>query len=313
MKGLELSKQYYEMCGKEIFHTTFTHLMDRVAVGLVGPGSECLGFDDEHSRDHDWGPSFCLWVTQKDFKNHGRDLQECYDALPGAFKGYPPRQQSPGEENRVGVISIDSFYLRYTGLSKPPESIQQWQRIPEVNLSTCTNGKVFYDPLGEFSRWRQELLKFYPNEVVVRKIADCCMHAGQAGQYNWQRGLLRNDPYTVNLAKNNFCTQIIRIAYLINKTFPPFYKWLYKGFKQLPRLAPELSPLLDELLGGDNVFSHSENQEQWRAQQALIQRICLKTINTMKTIGLTDHDSPFLLDHVPHILRHIEDPGVTFN
>lgn len=313
MNGLELSEQYYETCGKEIFHTQFNNLMERVAVGLVGPGSECLGFDDEFSRDHDWGPSFCLWVTEEDFKRYGAKLQACYAALPRSFKGYPPRQQSPGEENRVGAISIESFYSRYTGLSKAPESISEWQCIPEVNLSICTNGKVFHDSQGEFSRWREKLLQFFPSELIVKKIADCCMQAGQAGQYNWQRGLLRNDPYTVNLTRNNFCTQIMKMTYLMNKTYAPFYKWLYHGFKQLPVLAPELSPLMENLLCGINVFSHSDNPGQWGVQQDLIQQICAKTVSKLKAMGLTDQSSPFLLDHVPHIMHHIKNPTFTFS
>ncbi|MDA3791128.1 MAG: DUF4037 domain-containing protein [Desulfobacula sp.] len=37
--------------------------------------------------------------------------------------------------------------------------------IPSNNLSICTNGKVFSDPLGEFSDWRNRLLQFYPENV----------------------------------------------------------------------------------------------------------------------------------------------------
>jgi len=172
MNGLELSEKYYETYGKKIFHTRFKALMPRIAVGLVGPGSECLGFDDEHSQDHDWGPSFCLWVSQEDYKHYGKDLQACYDNLPKSFNGFSPRQESPGEKNRVGVMGIESFYSRYTGLPHPPRTIGEWQRIPEANLAICTNGKVFYDPLGEFTQWRDALLEFYPNELIIKKIAN---------------------------------------------------------------------------------------------------------------------------------------------
>jgi len=302
MNGLELSEKYYETYGKKIFHTRFKALMPRIAVGLVGPGSECLGFDDEHSQDHDWGPSFCLWVSQEDYKHYGKDLQACYDNLPKSFNGFSPRQESPGEKNRVGVMGIESFYSRYTGLPHPPRTIGEWQRIPEANLAICTNGKVFYDPLGEFTQWRDALLEFYPNELIIKKIANCCMHAGQAGQYNWQRGLLRNDPYSVNVAKNNFCTQIMQLTYLINKKYAPFYKWLYAGFKQLPILTPELLPLMDRLLTSANVFSNTIGNDEWGHQQDLIQQICTLIINQLTTSDMTEQTSPFLIDHVPDIL-----------
>ena len=54
MKGLELSREYYEKFGKPMLTENFPELLDKIAVGLCGSGSECFGFDDELSRDHDF-------------------------------------------------------------------------------------------------------------------------------------------------------------------------------------------------------------------------------------------------------------------
>ena len=64
--GLELAKQYYETYGRPMIAEQFPQYEERIAVGLVGPGSECFGFDDEISRDHDFEAGFCLWVTSED-------------------------------------------------------------------------------------------------------------------------------------------------------------------------------------------------------------------------------------------------------
>ena len=42
MKGLELSELYYETYGKSMIAENFNILENRIAVGLVGEGSECL-------------------------------------------------------------------------------------------------------------------------------------------------------------------------------------------------------------------------------------------------------------------------------
>ena len=65
MKGLETAKQYYEIYGRQMIRGQFPERADQTAAGLVGYGSECLGFDDEISTDHDYGPSFCIWLPRE--------------------------------------------------------------------------------------------------------------------------------------------------------------------------------------------------------------------------------------------------------
>ncbi|OEU71300.1 MAG: hypothetical protein BA874_06290 [Desulfuromonadales bacterium C00003068] len=303
MNGLNLSESFYNGCGKEIFENTFKALMERVAIGLVGPGSECFGFDDEFSRDHDWGPSFCLWVTRDDFQRYGKELQACYDALPQEYLGFGPRVVSPGEKGRVGVMETSAFYSHYTGLNSAPNSITDWN-IPAENLALCTNGKVFSDPLGEFSQWRTVLLNFYPEALWLKKIADCCMHAGQAGQYNWQRGILRNDPYVINAAKVKFCTEIMQLIYLLNRAYAPFYKWLLKGVAQLPILGAEIAPLIEKVLISQDEMTSGGG---WKKQQDTMALICQKVISKLLALELTDQNVPFLTDHAPAILSRIKD------
>jgi hypothetical protein len=135
MKGLELAEQYFYTHGRPMLESHFSEWTDRIAAGLVGPGSECYGFDDHLSRDHDWGPGFCLWVNREDYRWFGKKLQASYRDLPQIFKGFGPRQCSPGEEHHVGVVEIEGFFQRYTGLDHPPGDMQAWLRIPEEALS----------------------------------------------------------------------------------------------------------------------------------------------------------------------------------
>lgn len=303
MKGLELSKRYYQ-AHRDSLESAFPELMKRVAVGMVGPGSECLGFDDSHSRDHDWGPSFCLWMTDEDYAKYGKELHSFYLNLEQECDGFAGRVASKGEQGRVGVMPISFFYRRYTGLQHPPENLGEWDILAN-NLALCTNGEVFSDPLGEFSAWRIALQEYYPEDIRRKQIADCCIKAGQAGQYNWQRGIMRKDAYVMNQAKMQFVSEVMTLGFLLNKSYAPYFKWLFQGFSRLPLLGEELAPQLDMLLRSNVELDGSENG--WQAQQDRIVAICGVLVQELQRQGLSNGNQPFLVDHVEPVISGIKD------
>jgi len=85
MKGLELAERYFEEVGFPMLQRDFGPHLDRIAAGLVGDGSECFGYDDSISRDHDWGPAFCLWLSREDSGTLADRLQEALDAINEYF------------------------------------------------------------------------------------------------------------------------------------------------------------------------------------------------------------------------------------
>ena len=152
MKGLELAESYYFACGKPMIQELFPEYAGRIAAGLAGQGSECLGFDDAISTDHDFGPSFCLWLTEEDAKEIGNDLQDAYDRLPKDYLGAAGRIASARGGGRVGVFTIQGFYRQFIGSEQPPKSLMRWLYLPEHQLAAATSGRVFEDPWENFPR-----------------------------------------------------------------------------------------------------------------------------------------------------------------
>jgi hypothetical protein len=298
MQGLELAEKFYQTHGALMLLDRFGDRAERIAAGMVGPGSECFGFDDAISRDHDWGPGFCLWLTTEDYQIFGQELQAAYLSLPSTFAGFGPRQASPGEEHRTGVRIIEDFYRSYTGLNHPPATLAQWSAIPEAYLATCTNGKVFHDALGHFTHWRNTLLDFYPEDVRLKKIASCCLGAAQAGQYNFERCLKRHDAFAANYALMKFCAEAISLVFLLNKRYAPFYKWMHRAVQSLPILgAMVFDQVADLMIQADS-----------RRRIEIIEDTCTGIIKELKRQNLSDETSTFLLDHASEIHRRIKDP-----
>jgi hypothetical protein len=300
LKGLQLAEEYYHQLGAPMLSCNFGALVDRVAVGLAGPGSECFGFDDEISRDHDWGPAFCIWLATDDYQRYGKELQKAYDSLPPIFLGLGPRRSSPGEEFRVGVCSIPTFYTIYTGLNHIPQDLNEWSRIPESSLATCTNGRVFADPLGEFSSWRQELLSFYPEDVRLKKIASRCFTLAQAGQYNLPRSIRRGERFAALWAVTQFCTDMLSLIFLLNRRYAPFPKWLHRSVRELPILGEWAYSVVTNLVSPADL----------NGTPPVIENACAVIIRELQSQRLSDSSSDFLLDHGNSVHSRIKDPSL---
>jgi hypothetical protein len=298
VKGLDLAEAYFQEIGAPMIAERFPEYTDRIAAGLVGPGSECFGFDDELSRDHDWGPGFCLWLTRDYHEAIGRSLQEAYEKLPGTFRGFGPRLASPGEEGRTGVCEVSSFYRNYTGLDHIPQNLREWLALPEQSLAVCTNGRVFHDPSGVFSRWRETLEGFYPRDVRLKKIASRCATIAQAGQYNFERSLKRGEHFAAHYAVTKFCADAISLVFLLNRRYVPFYKWMHRALRDLPLLGSRIHGMVERLaLERDD-----------RAKGPMIEEMCALLVDVLRREGLSDSQSDFLLDHAHSVHSRIDDP-----
>jgi hypothetical protein len=55
-----------------------------------------------------------------------------------------------------------------------------------------------------------------------------------------------------------FVEAAMQLAFLLNRRFAPYWKWLHWGFIQLPYLAGELEPLLIELESASDLGTRAE-------------------------------------------------------
>ena len=160
IKGLELCKRYYEEFGKPMIAEKFSLYEKKIAVGLVGKGSDCFGFDDEQSRDHDFGPRFVMWVTRETYEEIGEELQKAYEELPKMFLGVERIETFHGRD-RAGVHMIEEFYQQLTGIKSINDiGVTTWLETSEYSLAAAVNGEVFCDEEGIFTAWRAKLLEY---------------------------------------------------------------------------------------------------------------------------------------------------------
>lgn len=246
MNGLDLSEKYYWEVGRPVLKKEFPTYFSNITAGLMGDGSECLGYDDIISQDHDFGPSFCLWLNSEDFKSIGAQMQNTYMQLPKTFRGFPARNTTPYGSDRIGVMEIHEFYSRYIGLEQPPHSLLRWLTLPEEKLAAVTAGKIFEDKKGIFTQIQAEL-RYYPEDVRLKKIAATAVRMAQSGQYNYSRCMQRNDTVAATFALNEFIKNTIVMIHLLNKRYTPYYKWMYRSLQNLPILK-EISPLIQEVV-----------------------------------------------------------------
>lgn len=309
MKGLELSRKYYETYGREMIETKFPHIHDQVAAGLVGQGSECFGFDDVISMDHDYGPSFCIWLPREIYEQYGLQMQKAYEALPQEFMGFSARIVQEQGQGRVGVLCLEDFYRGILGCDTVPTTDEEWLSLSEENLATATNGVVFEDCFGRFSEIRNGLLQYYPRRVWIRKLVQSLAKAAQSGQYNYARAMKRGERIAAELALTEFIRESMKAVYLLNRRYAPYDKWMHRGMRELASCS-EIGDMLNLLYTVDPApawenaapedYLYHLNTNDGRI--LVIEAVCNIIVQELNAQGLSDRQDNFLQNHLQDVL-----------
>ncbi len=301
MKGLEICKNFYLEYGEKMLHEQFSEYENLIAVGLVGSGSECYGYDDEISRDHDFEAGFCLFIPDEDVidRQVAFALERAYAKLPKEYMGIRRSILSPVGSNRHGVIRMSDFYNEKVGSPTGDLSTSEWLRIEEFYLAEATNGEVFRDDCGAFTLIRNKLLNM-PEDVRLKKLAGNVLLMAQSGQYNFKRCLDHGEPAAAQLAVVKFVESAMRTIFLLNKRYMPYYKWSFRALRELPKLG-NIADSLEFLITSDN------NTETAETKYFIIEDIASMIINELQQQNITKAVCGDLEKHAYSINDYIAD------
>jgi len=280
-KGIEISEDFYFNQVKPFILKNYPDLVRYSAFGLVGEGSECYGFDDEISKDHDF-------------------IKRCSWFLPRDIISQLPITEINLGDGLVKIIAVEDFYKYYTLYEKGPLTLKEFRKVPQDLLSVATNGKIFEDNYGKFSYIRQRLLAYYPKDLVLKKLAYLCNKIAQSGQYNYQRCLKRNNLMGAQIALSEFLQYYCEFIHLINKKYMPFYKWQYRSLKSLHLLGEYTCSKMDALL------SYSDISESLQKID-IIEEMCEKLVGYLNKANLSNLNANFLKYHSSEIVKKIND------
>ena len=297
----------------------FPEYAARIAAGMCGEGSDCLGFEDEISKDHDYSLGFCLWLTEADFSAIGRELSEEYGKL---VERHAEEYGEDGSsliiaDERRGVTTIGRYYERILGVSinenTDTDSFfteERWLSFDEAALFTAVSGSVFTDGEGSFTRIRRKLKEYYPDRVWRLRLAQTIHEFSQSAQSNYARSMARGDDLTALVIKGKAAESALKLVYLINRSYAPYYKWLAKGTARLPELGEvtteldkmSILPTQEDAWAGTAYDAAKINTDDKAA--VIFERVAKLILDGLKDKGLVSGSDTFLDSYVAQIAAY---------
>lgn len=301
MKGLELSERFYLDCLRPMLEAEFPDLLGLLAVGLFGSGSECSGFDDAVSTDHDFEPGVMLLLPDETVvdRQTAFRLERAYAKLPKEFLGFRRSSIAPVGGARHGVLRTAEVFSEKVGAPDGILTVAQWLTVPEHALHEATNGRVFFDGRGEVTRIR-EALSAYPEDIRRKKLAGNLLLMAQAGQYNYQRCLKHGETGAAQLAAVEFVKAAMHTVFLLNRAYMPYYKWSFRAMRSLEKCSL-LAETMEYLLCTDNEPTLAESKYD------MIEDAAAEVIDELQAQGLTKAICGDLEKHAYSVNDTIED------
>ena len=267
--GLKLCEQFYWEAVRPILDAYFPQLPH--AAALLGDGSEVLGFDDRMSTDHHWGPRVLIFLHEPDHQQYAPAIQEALaNNLPYEFQGHPTNfsQPNPDDNNvqllqaidggpvnhRVPTHTMRRFFSEQLSFDIEAElQPADWLTFSEQRLLSVTAGAIYHDDIG--LRAVQARFAYYPHDVWLYLLAAGWTRIGQEEHLMGRAGLA-GDEVGSALIGARLVRDIMRLCFLMEKTYAPYPKWFGTAFKRLSR-ADDLWLVLKQVL----------RAETWQARE----------------------------------------------
>jgi hypothetical protein len=261
IKGMDLCRAF---CG-QVVEPLIQHACPGMphALGLLGCGSDVLGYDDAVSTDHMWGPRFHLFLREEDMQQRISLDRLFREHFPTTFMGHSVHfsgDPGPDTEIRVpapiteGPVSPlywvhtpTGFLKEYLGLF--PSDAFDWLALSEHRLLGLASGQLFVDNI-RFSE-RLEAFRHYPHEVRMHLIASQWTLIAEERAFT-KRCATVGDDMGSRLVSARIVERLMRLCFLYANRYAPYSKWFGTAFSQLS-VPEDLRTALAETLTSETI------------------------------------------------------------
>lgn len=290
--GLQLSELFYRETVKPILDGRLPGLV--YSAGLIGQGSDVLGFDTAQSMDHDWGPRLLLFLAETNFAAQKAQIDQLLAAeLPLYVHGCPidmvhvngdglDEREGPPQSAQHGVqiVNVRQYFDYYLGVDPTAElRPEEWLAWPEQILRSLTAGKLFHDGRGLLEPIRQKLA-YYPRDVWLYLLACQWRRIDQEEPFMGRCGQA-GDEIGSRLVASRLVRDVMRLCFLMERQFTPYIKWFGTAFQHLA-CAAELAPLLTAVLEATD----------WCEREAQLTGVYEYVARMHNALGLTEQIRP---------------------
>ncbi|MCH5194916.1 MAG: DUF4037 domain-containing protein [Oscillospiraceae bacterium] len=290
IKGIDLCEGFFNEMAKPIIDKNFPGL--KYSAGLIGYGSDVLGYDDAVSADHMWGPRFYMFLDKSDIGESDKIFETFCENLPYTYKGYSVNFTEPNENDNgvqkpsfitsgkvnplIFIRTFEDFLSEQLGTADPDNiTSYQWLSFSEHRLLSLVSGKLFTDGLGLSETISK--IKYYPHDVKLYLIASCWDIIASEQAFVRRSGDVGDD-----IGSRMICARIaerlMRLCFLYKDTYAPYSKWFGTAFSRLD-IDGKIRQAIASALSADSL---TEREDSLVTAQALV-------ADMHNESGLTDH------------------------
>ena len=246
IKGRDLCRSFFFEVAKPVLDKHFPQL--QYTAGLLGYGSDILGYDDSTSTDHMWGPRFYLFLRDEDLHLQ-EDIRSVFSrTFPYTYKAYSVHFSEPdpndngvqhavfvaeGPVNPLIFFDTPEGYLQsYLGTGCLSElTVSDWLSFSEHRLLTLSRAEFYHDDL-HFAE-KLTAVSAYPEDVWLYLLASNWSLLAEEQAFVKRCAAVGDEMGSI-LVCGRIAERLMRLCFLYCRQYAPYSKWFGTAFSQLP-------------------------------------------------------------------------------